>query len=80
MLVDEHANANARHVEAVEEVVNAVFDCLVDLVRLPHFDDTLGHGGHDICVPVADLHQRVAEPVTGVFNIGDQINSWIIIS
>jgi len=67
VLVDEHADADTGHVEAIEEVVDAMFHCLVDLVRFPHLDDALGHGWNDVGVPVANLHQRFTEPFKFAF-------------
>lgn len=62
VLVDEHADANARHIETIEEVVDPVLHRLVDLVRFAHLDDTFGHGRNDVGVPVPNLYQRLTEP------------------
>ena len=42
VLVDEHPDADPRHVESVQEVLNVILQCVVLLlVRLLHLDYTL---------------------------------------
>ena len=64
VLVDEHADADAVHVEAVEEILYVVLGGAVDSRAVLQLDDALGHSLDDVAVPVADVHQRFAE--TGV--------------
>ena len=63
MLIDEHSNADARHVEPVQEIVDAVFDRWIHFVRLAHFNDAFRYGRHDVGVSVANFYQRVGETV-----------------
>ena len=62
MLVDEHPNGNAGHVEAVEEVLNAVVCLLVHGVGLLQLQHALRHGLHHVRVPVANADQSLAKP------------------
>lgn len=60
VLADEHADADARHVEAVEEGL----DVGVDLHALAPplvLEDALRHGGDDAVVPPLDLVQALGE-------------------
>lgn len=61
MLVDEHANGDAVHVEAVQKVLNVLTCHRVCPKRVSILDDALGHGGYHIIVPVPDGHQSVHE-------------------
>jgi len=61
VLVDEHADADPRHVETIEKVMNSMFNRLVDRMRFTQFDDTFGHSWYDICVTVSNLDQSLAE-------------------
>jgi len=57
VLVDEHAERDAIGVEAVKEVLHIAADEGVETKLLFMFDDTLGHGGHHVVVPVTNLNQ-----------------------
>ena len=51
VLVDEHADGDARHVEAVQEVLDAILRGRVDAVTLLQLHHTLaGEGKSQICV------------------------------
>lgn len=65
MLVDEHADGYARHVEAVQEVLDAVVHLLVHGVGLLQLHHALRHRLHHVRVPVAHAHQRLAKPGQG---------------
>ena len=69
MLVDEHTDADTRHIETIEEVVDAVFHRLIDLVWFAHLDNTFGHSWDDVGVPVPDLYQSFTEPSDSLFKI-----------
>lgn len=62
MLVDEHADRDAAHVEAVQEVLDVLVGYLVLREGLFVFDDALGHSRHHVVVPVSDGHQGVNKP------------------
>jgi len=57
VLVDEHANGDAVHVKAVQEVLNVLTCHRVCPKCISVFNDTLGHGGYHIIVPVPNGHQ-----------------------
>ncbi len=57
VLVDEHAERNAVGVEAVKKVLHIAADEGVKTKLLFVFDDTLGHSGHHVIVPVPNLNQ-----------------------
>lgn len=59
MLVDEHADRDAAHVEAVQKVLDILVGYWVLGEGLFVFDDTLGHSRHDIVVPVSDGNQGI---------------------
>lgn len=59
MLVDEHANGDAVHVKAVQKVLNVLTSHGVYPKCVPILNDTLGHGGYHIIVPVPNGHQSV---------------------
>lgn len=63
MLVDEHPDRDAAHVEAVQEVLDILVGYRVLAEGLFVLNDALGHGWHDIVVSVSDGHQGVNEPV-----------------
>lgn len=60
VLADEHADADARHVEAVEEGLNVVVNLHALLLSLP-FQNALCHGRHHAIVPPLDLFQGLCE-------------------
>lgn len=57
VLVDEHAERNSVGVEAIKKVLHIVADEGVKTKLLFEFDDTLGHSGHYVIVPVPNLNQ-----------------------
>ena len=61
MLINEHSDANTGHVEPIEEVVDAMLNCLINWVGFPKLDNTFGHGGYDIGMSITNLHQRLAK-------------------
>jgi len=61
VLVDQHADGDAAQVEAVQEVLNVLVGDRVLGEGLLVLDDSLGHGGHHLIVPVPDRHQGVRE-------------------
>lgn len=54
VLVDEHADRDAAHVEAVQKVLNILVGYWIVGEDLFVFNDTLGHSWHYIVVPVSD--------------------------
>ena len=64
VLIDKHADSDARHVEAVEEVMDAMLSRLVDRVRLTQLDDALSDRRHHVGMPVPNLDQRLTESVS----------------
>jgi hypothetical protein len=62
MLVDKHPYANPRHIEPVEEILNAVLSVRINFVTFLEFENSLGHRLYDIRMPVADLHQCTTKP------------------
>ena len=60
VLADEHADADAAHVEAVEEGLDVVVNLHPLALALP-FEDALGDGGDDAVVAPLDLLQRVGK-------------------
>lgn len=62
MLVDQHADRDAAHVEAVEEVLDVLAGDGVLTERVFVFNDPLSHGGHNIVVSVSDGHQGIVKP------------------
>lgn len=62
MLVDEHPDGDSAHVEAVQEVLDAVLCSDIRLVGLLQLDYTLRHSLHYVRVTVPDFDQSVAEP------------------
>ena len=67
MLIDEHADANAGHVETIKEVMDSMFNRLIDLMRFTQFDDTFGHRWDDIGVSISNYDQRFAESKISYF-------------
>ena len=61
VLIDEHPDADAVHVEAVEEVLDVVLGGAVDAGAVLELDDPLGHRLHDVAVAVANVGQGFAE-------------------
>ncbi len=59
VLVDEHANRDAAHVEAVQKVLDILVGYWVVGESLFVFYDTLGHSRHYIVVPVSDGNQGI---------------------
>jgi len=62
VLVDEHADADTRHVESVQEVLDTVLCLLVYFMGFLKFQNTLCHCLHHICMAVPYLYQRLTEP------------------
>ena len=60
VLADEHADADTRHVEAVEEGLDIVIDLHALLLALP-LQDALCHGRHHAVVPPLDFLQGLCE-------------------
>lgn len=63
MLIDEHSDADSRHVQSVQKVLNTVLGLLVHGVRLLQLQNALGHCLHRVGVPIADHHQRFTKPI-----------------
>ena len=63
MLVDEHTNRDAAHIEAVQKVLNVLAGDGVRTKRIFVFNDPLSHGGHHVIVPVPDGHQGIVKPL-----------------
>ncbi len=61
MLVNEHPDANSGHVESIKEVVDAVFNCLVDRVGFTKLNNTFCHSRYHISMSITNLHQRLAK-------------------
>lgn len=61
MLVHEHADGDAAHVEAVQEVLHVLVGDRVHAKGLLVLKDALSHGGHDVVVTVTDVHQSLCE-------------------
>jgi hypothetical protein len=64
VLIDQHADADTRHVEPVKEVLDAVLYLVIYFMGFLKFQHTLRHSLHDICVAVPYLYQRLTEPET----------------
>lgn len=62
MLIDEHSDGDAAHVEAVQEVLDVLASDGVLAKGLLVLDDTLCHSGYHVIVPVPNRHQRVHKP------------------
>jgi len=64
MLGDEHAYADATEIEPIQEILDLTVEiCRFNAVRLLHLQHALRHRLDDVVVSVANLYQRVAEPV-----------------
>lgn len=63
VLVDEHPDGDAAHVEAIQEVLDILVGYRVLGEGLFVLNDALGHGGHDVVVSVSDGYQGVNKPV-----------------
>lgn len=59
MLVHEHADGDAAHVEAVQEVLDVLVGDGVHAEGLLVLQDALSHGGHHVVVAVPDVHQSL---------------------
>lgn len=57
VLVDEHANGDAAHVQAVQKVLNVLTCHRICPERVSILDDTLCHGWYHVIVPVPNGHQ-----------------------
>ena len=71
VLVDEHSDADAAHVEPVEEVLYVVLGGGVHLDALFHLDHTLGHCLHHTAVPVPDLDQGLTKTADNMQRKGE---------
>lgn len=69
VLADEHADADARHVEAVEEGLDVGVD-LHALAAALVLEDALGHGGDDAVVPPLDLVQALGKLLVVELQLG----------
>lgn len=63
VLIDERANADATHVEAIEKVLNAVLRYCVDVIRVLELENALCHRLDDGRVPIANLPHRLGKAV-----------------
>lgn len=61
MLVHQHADGDAAHVEAVQEVLDVLVGDGVHAEGLLVLQHALGHGGHHVVVTVPDVHQSQCE-------------------
>lgn len=62
MLVDEHSDGDAAHVEPIQEVLDVlVGDCVLGEVLFV-LDDALRHGRHHVVVSVPDGDQGIDKP------------------
>lgn len=62
MLIDEHSDGDARHVEAVEEVLNRCLNARLDeILRLLQLQNAIGHGLYNVSVSIANVNERSAE-------------------
>jgi len=68
VLVDEHSDADPRHVQSVQKVLNTVFRLLVHGVRLLEFEHSLSHRLNGVRMPVADHHQSLAKSANKSLN------------
>lgn len=62
-LIDEHSDGYAVHIEAMQEILNAVLGLLVDRMRFFQLDHALSHRLHHVRMPVPDLDQAITEVV-----------------
>lgn len=62
MLINEHSNWDAIHVEPIKEVLYVSLSVGIDGMGILQLHHTLSHRHDNICVPVPDLYQRVCEP------------------
>ena len=69
VLADEHADADAGHVEAVEECLDGVVD-LHALALALIFEDTLRDGGDDAVVAALDAFECGCEPLVVICELG----------
>ena len=64
MLGDEHADADATEIEAIQEILDLAVEIgWFNAVRLLHLQHALGHRLNHVVVTVTNLDQRVTEPV-----------------
>lgn len=63
VLIDEHPDGNARHVKAVEKVLDRRLHPRLDeiVLRLLQLEDAVGHRLYHVSVPIADVNQCRAE-------------------
>lgn len=61
VLVHEHADGDAAHVEAVQEVLDVLVGDGVHAKGFLVLQDALSHGGHHVVVTVTDVHQSLRE-------------------
>lgn len=62
VLIDEHTDGDAAHVESIQKVLDVLVGDYVLGKYLFVFYDTLGHGRHDVVVPVPDGNQGIDKP------------------
>ena len=75
MLVDEHPDGDAAHVEAIQEVLDVLVGDHVLGKGLFVLQDALSHGGNHVVVSVSDGDQGVDEP-GGEGHTDMQLLSW----
>lgn len=68
MLIDQHTNTDARHVETIQEILNGQFHRWFDvaLAARLQLDHALRHRLHHVGVSIADFDQICAE--SGIVN------------
>lgn len=71
VLIDQHAYADAAHVEAVEEVLNGQLHRRIDVARLLQLDDALRHRLNDVLVSLPNVIDLRTESVRkSAFRLG----------
>lgn len=61
VLVDEHPNRNSRHVESIQEVLDAVLRVMINIMRLLKLQYALSHGLYYVRMSVSNFDQIAAE-------------------
>ena len=76
VLADEHADTNARHVEAIEEGLNGGVNLQTLAFPFP-FQDALSHGGHHAVMSPFDLLQGLGEAFVVVVQFRGPVSSIV---
>ena len=63
VLINKHADADSWHVEPIQEIVNSVFNGLIDRMRFSQFYNAFRHGRHNVRVTIANFYQSFTESV-----------------